>query len=48
MEDIICAISTPIGRGAISVVRMSGQGCLQKAEEFFRLKIWTIIPLCRG
>lgn len=35
MEDIICAISTPIGRGAISIVRMSGQGCLKKAEELF-------------
>ncbi len=47
MEDIICAISTPIGKGAISVVRMSGQGCLQKAEEFFsskNLDYNTIVP----
>lgn len=35
MNDIIVAISTPMGRGAISIVRMSGQNCLNIAKLFF-------------
>ena len=35
MNDTIVAISTPIGRGAISIVRMSGQNCLNIAQAFF-------------
>lgn len=38
MNDVICAISTPLGKGAISIVRMSGQGCLQLAEKVFSAK----------
>ena len=33
--DMIAAISTPIGRGAISIVRMSGNGVLRLASEMF-------------
>lgn len=38
MSDIICAISTPLGKGAISIVRMSGQNCLKIAEKIFSAK----------
>ncbi len=38
MNDIICAISTPLGKGAISIVRMSGQGCLDIAKKLFTSK----------
>ena len=38
MSDTICAISTPLGRGAISIVRMSGDDCLKIAEEIFSAK----------
>ena len=38
MNDVICAISTPLGKGAISIVRMSGQGCLSIAEKVFTAK----------
>jgi len=29
MEETICAISTPLGKGAISIVRMSGKDSLK-------------------
>lgn len=35
MEKTIVAISTPLGRGAISIVRMSGSDSLQIAEKVF-------------
>lgn len=38
MEDIIAAISTPLGKGAVSIVRMSGNGCLEVAKKFFTSK----------
>ena len=38
MNDIICAISTPLGKGAISIVRISGNGSLNLAEKFFYSK----------
>lgn len=38
MEDIIAAISTPLGKGAVSIVRMSGKGCLEVAKQFFTSK----------
>lgn len=47
MNDTIVAISTPIGRGAISIVRMSGQNCLNIAQTFFsstKLDYKKIIP----
>lgn len=38
MNDIICAISTPLGKGAISIVRMSGNGCKNIASKVFDCK----------
>ncbi len=37
-EDIIAAISTPIGEGAISIVRISGKGSHQLADKIFQGK----------
>lgn len=34
-NDIICAISTAPGMGAIAVVRLSGQGCVALVDSFF-------------
>lgn len=34
-EDIITAIATPAGEGAISVVRVSGKGCIENADKIF-------------
>lgn len=36
MSDIICAISTPPGMGAIAVIRLSGEGCIALTDTFFR------------
>ncbi len=38
MEKTICAISTPLGRGAISIVRMSGKQSLEIASKVFAAK----------
>lgn len=38
MEKTICAISTPLGQGAISIVRMSGKNSLNIAEKIFASK----------
>lgn len=35
-EDIICAISTPPGMGAIAVVRLSGKGSIELVDNMFR------------
>ena len=35
LDDIIAAISTPVGNGGISIVRMSGQGCISLANQLF-------------
>src|SRR5690554_8116489 len=35
-EDIICAISTPPGMGAIAVVRVSGTGSIELIDNIFR------------
>lgn len=35
-EDIICAISTPPGVGAIAVIRLSGEGCCELSDQIFR------------
>ncbi len=35
MSDTICAISTPLGRGAISIVRLSGQNSLKIMRNIF-------------
>lgn len=44
MEKPIVAISTPLGRGAISIVRMSGKNSLQIALKFFHCKDKEIKP----
>ncbi len=38
MNDTICAISTPLGRGAISIVRMSGPSSLNIMSQLFHSK----------
>lgn len=38
METTIAAISTPLGRGAISIIRMSGKNSLHIARNFFHSK----------
>lgn len=35
LDDIIAAISTPIGTGGIGIVRMSGAGCIALADTLF-------------
>lgn len=35
LDDVIAAISTPLGTGGIGIVRMSGAGCIQMADEIF-------------
>ena len=35
MSDIIAAIATPRGVGAIGIIRMSGAGCIELAESLF-------------
>lgn len=35
LDDIIAAISTPLGMGGIGIVRMSGQGCIALADHLF-------------
>lgn len=37
-EKTICAISTPLGNSAISIIRMSGKNSLNIAEQFFSCK----------
>lgn len=34
-NDIICAISTPPGMGAIAIVRLSGKGCIELTDTVF-------------
>lgn len=35
MSDIIAACSTPPGKGAIAVIRLSGKGCVELASRLF-------------
>lgn len=35
LDDVIAAISTPLGTGGIGIVRMSGAGCIQMADMIF-------------
>jgi len=47
MEETICAISTPLGKGAISIVRMSGKDSLKIMEKVFISKSFSyekIVP----
>lgn len=38
MEKTIASISTPLGKGAIAIIRMSGKNCLQVTQKFFSAK----------
>lgn len=38
MKETICAISTPLGRGAISIVRLSGNRALEIMKDIFKSK----------
>ena len=38
MNDIIVAISTALGKGAISIVRLSGNGCIDLVNKHFKGK----------
>lgn len=38
-NDLICAIATPQGSGAISVIRLSGEGAWSCIEQFFSKKL---------
>ncbi|MEI8204275.1 MAG: tRNA uridine-5-carboxymethylaminomethyl(34) synthesis GTPase MnmE, partial [Bacteroidota bacterium] len=35
-KDIICAIATPSGSGAIAVIRISGDGSLELCDGIFK------------
>ncbi len=35
LNDIIAALSTPVGRGGVAVIRVSGQGCHEKISRIF-------------
>ena len=41
MNDIIVAISTALGKGAISIVRLSGNGCIELVNKSFKGKDLT-------
>ncbi len=36
MNDVIVAISTSLGKGAISIVRLSGEGCIEIVNKYFK------------
>ena len=44
MEDIIVSISTALGKGAISIVRLSGNGCIELVNSCFEGKDLTLVP----
>ena len=33
--DTICALATPLGKGAISVIRVSGNRAIESCDKFF-------------
>ncbi len=39
LDDIIGAISTPLGEGGIAVVRVSGEGCIKKVKQIFQARV---------
>ena len=41
MNDIIVAISTALSKGAISIVRLSGNGCIELVNSCFKGKDLT-------
>lgn len=44
MEKTICAISTPLGNGGISIVRLSGQNALNIANKFIEKDVTKFEP----
>ena len=44
MEEAIVSISTPLGKGAISIVRLSGKNCLNIALKLFHCKGTKLQP----
>ena len=34
-DDKICALATPVGLGAISIIRLSGKGCIESVSQCF-------------
>jgi tRNA U34 5-carboxymethylaminomethyl modifying GTPase MnmE/TrmE len=36
LSDTICAVSTPKGKGAIAIIRISGPDCFEIASKIFR------------
>ena len=44
MNDTIVSISTPLGKGAIAIVRMSGAKSLEVAQQLFHCKNNEIVP----
>ena len=36
-KDPIIAVATAAGRGGIGILRLSGDGCIEAAEQVFRL-----------
>lgn len=43
MNDIIVAISTALGKGAISIIRLSGKGCIELVNSCFKGKDLTSV-----
>lgn len=35
-KDIICAVSTPPGMGALAIIRLSGEGCISLTDKIFK------------
>lgn len=44
MEKTICAISTPIGNGGISIVRVSGKNCIKICNNIVKKDINQFVP----
>ena len=47
-SDIIAAIATPAGEGAIGIVRMSGAGCIALVDPFFPSRVLVDAPARRA
>ena len=46
-QDVIIAVATPAGEGAIGVVRLSGPGCIELIDPFFPARNLTTSPARR-
>ncbi|WP_031527702.1 tRNA uridine-5-carboxymethylaminomethyl(34) synthesis GTPase MnmE [Dyadobacter crusticola] len=43
-QEVICALATPSGVGAIAVIRVSGKGCIDMVSRIFKGKNLTEVP----